>query len=254
MAQIQDRFNLHGRATANNYVLKLAQSLIDMADENETTPEMIIEKVHQFLPNLLSSSGSPDTQLPDDSTSIVNHNHQLDSSSLLMNTMNTQQQSVEKLTTAIYDLIAVIKSERTTNNSSIATIYQQQERDVSNIQIEPTSVSSSEQDTATYTTSQIERPVSALERYSMEIRDRISRYIDLIMAFNDTPNRPYADKWAVSIAILRTLADCGSSPVYAVYESRKDEIETHNQKHNFTLLHNRKGKNSPSIKSVIHFD
>jgi hypothetical protein len=99
-----------------------------------------------------------------------------------------------------------------------------------------------------------EKPLSKPKSRSDKVRARINRCIDVIMAFNNTPHRPHADKWAISVAILRQLANCGQSAAYAVYNSRKDEIESHNQSHQLDYLHNRKGKDSPNIQDVIHLD
>ena len=51
LATIQDRFNLDNRATANNYVIRLAQSLIDAADRLEVTPEVLISRLDELESN-----------------------------------------------------------------------------------------------------------------------------------------------------------------------------------------------------------
>ena len=51
LATIQVRFNLVNRATANNYVIGLAQFLIDAADKLNLTPEALIEKLDEAQSN-----------------------------------------------------------------------------------------------------------------------------------------------------------------------------------------------------------
>ena len=264
LAKIQDRFSLDNRATANNYVLKLAQSLIDAADQFEVSAEVLISKLDElrndgtFSTLQISSTTEAAETKPLSLPSSVDHSEDklqipTDSSrtktdapsTILISNMNTQQQALSNLTTAIYDLIEVIQSDR----AATATPVRQsprQDRPVS--QPEPSSQQNSQ------AIQNPESQLSPLQANSSKIRARINRYIDAIMAYNDTPNRPHNDKWAVSLSILRRLSGYSAPPISAVIDARKDEIDAHNQSHQFDLLHNRKGKHSPKIESVIPLD
>ena len=195
--------------------------------------------------------------------------------------MNTQQHSLNNLTTAIYDLIKVIKSSSIvaaegSNGKPLAlqaegrltspehkpsptsnTSYQDNDVTSSQIQKRQKLAAYSDRHSQSISSSSTQKQAQSLSKpksRSSKVRARINRCIDAIMAFNDTPHRPHADKWAISVAILRQLANCGQSAAYAVYNSRKGEIETHNQFHQLDYLHNRKGQNSPNIEDVIHLD
>ena len=309
LAKIQDRFNLDNRATANNYVIGLAQSLIDAAGKLNITPEALIEKLDEAQSNaemptstseidptteavepeqlsLPSVEDRPSHKPTSEDKSCAKRSRQAgsrslgqiptDPSNLLISNMNTQQQTLSNLTTAIYDLIKVIKF------SSIVTTPEHQpsstsntngrSSDVASPQTQKTSKSPTSSDLnnqltdahlqagkhsaslkdAELVTSEKEKPPSKPKTRSDKVRARINRCIDAIMTFNNIPHRPHGDKWAISVAILRQLAGCGQSAAYAVYNSRKDEIEAHNQSHQLDYLHNRKGQDSPHIQEVIH--
>jgi hypothetical protein len=264
LAKIQDRFNLDNRATANNYVMGLAQSLIDAADKLNITPEALIEKLDELESNAKMPTSTSETDpttkavepeqlsippvedhpshkpTPEDKSQIPT-----DSSTILISNMNTQQQALNNLTTAIYDLIEVIQSDR----AATATPVRQsprQDRPVS--EPEPSSQQNSP------ASPDPEPQLSPLQLNSLRIRQEVNRYIDAIMAYNDTPDRSHNDKWAVSLSILRRLSGYSAPPISAVIDARKDEIDAHNARHNFDLLHNRKGKHSPKIESVVHLD
>lgn len=272
LADIQDRFNLDNRATANNYVLKLAQSLIDAADQFEVSPEVVISKLDEAQSNnTMTTSTSKSDRITEavepeqlSLPSELDHSsHQpysedkpqisTDPSTVLINNMNTQQQALNNLTTAIYDLIEVIQSDRASNpmsdRAATATPVRQSPRqDGSVSQPKPSSQQNGR------ATQDLETQLTPLQANSLRIRQQINHYIDAIMAYNDTPNRPHNDKWAVSLSILRRLSGYSAPPISAVIDARKDEIDAHNAKHNFDLLHNRKSKNAPKIEDVIHLD
>ena len=202
LADIQDRFNLDNRATANNYVIGLAQSVIDAADKLNLTPEALIEKLDEaqndgtFSTLQIGSTTEAAETKPLSLPSSVDHREDklqipTDSSrtktdapsTILISNMNTQQQALSDLTTAIYDLIEVIQSDR----AATATPVRQsplQDRPVS----EPEPQPSSQQDGRA--TQVPESQLSPLQANSLRIRQQINRYIDAIMAYNDTPNRP----------------------------------------------------------------
>jgi hypothetical protein len=266
LAKIQDRFGLDNRATTNNYVIGLAQSLIDAADKLNLTPEVLISKLDKlrndgtFSTLQISSTTEAAETKPLSLPSSVDHREDklqipTDSSrtktdapsTILISNMNTQQQALSDLTTAIYDLIEVIQSDRQLPRQE-RDFIPQPDRPVSQAEPQP----SSQQDGRAIQNP--ESQLSPLQANSSKIRARINRYIDAIMAYNDTPNRPHNDKWAVSLSILRRLSGYSAPPISAVIDARKDEIDAHNAKHNFDLLHNRKSKNAPKIESVIHLD
>ena len=264
LAKIQDRFGLENRATANNYVIGLAQSLIDAADQFEVSPEVLISKLDELRNDgtfstlqISSTTEAAETKPlslpssvdhPEDKLQIPTNSSRTktdDPSTRLISNMNTQQQTLSNLTTAIYDLIEVIKSNRQLLRQERDSIPQP-DRPLS--QPEPSSQQNGR------ATQDLESQLSPLQANSLRIRQQINRYIDAIMAYNDTPNRPHNDKWAVSLSILRRLSGYSAPPISAVIDARKDEIDAHNNRHNFDLLHNRKSKNAPKIEDVIHLD
>ena len=275
LAKIQDRFGLDNRATANNYVLKLAQSLIDAADKFAVSPEVLISQLDELNSNgtFSTSQTSPATEAakPEQLSlpSSVDHPEEPshpdsedkpqiptdislpktdDPSTLLISNMNSQQQALNNLTTAIYDLIEVIKSDRQLPPQERDPLPQQ---DPSVSQPQPQQPDSQQDSQASPDS---ETQLTPLQLNSLRIRQEINRYIDAIMAYNDTPNRPHDDKWAVSLSILRRLSGYSAPPISAVIEERKSEISAHNNRHQFDLLHNRKGKNALKIEDVIHLD
>ena len=280
LADIQDRFDLDNRATANNYVLKLAQSLIDAADRFEVSPEVLISKLDKLEsdgaistlqinsateakeseqlslpssvdhPEALSHPDPENTpQIPTDS-SISKTN---DLSTILISNMNTQQQTLNNLTSALRELIEVLKSDRAMPRQERDSIPQ--DAPVSQPELKPEPEPEPEPKPSSPQNSQISPDIKSqltpLQLNSLEIRTTISRYIDRIMAYNDAPNRSHDDKWAVSLSILRRLSGYSAPPISAVIKDRQSEIDAHNAKHNFDLLHNRKSKNAPKIEDVI---
>ncbi len=107
------------------------------------------------------------------------------------------------------------------------------------------------------------RTSMAAQRRSQLSRQKVNRYIDAIMAYNDVLDRPHSDKWLVSIgfasarsaiAALKRLTSCGQSVIDDVLNSRQDEVQFHHAQHQLGQYHNQKGSKVPKIESVISLD
>ncbi len=254
LATIQDQLHLSHRAAAFGFVVELAQSFLTTADtlhlstqelmaqlpslleqlsstpttkkEAETPEPEILEDNfpltdnQQLSLNLIDADGT-DTTRSDSATDekSVDSVDNLHSHSLLQR-MDRQQQSLENLTHAIHGLVQVL----TPNAATVST--------------PPTPKPP---------------PTAPTPRQlrSQRSRDKVNRYVNAIMAYNDVPNRPHADKWLVSIAALKKLTHSGQTVIYDVQEQRQAEIQAHHLKHQLHQYHNQKGRNAPKIETVI---
>ncbi|WP_019503380.1 protelomerase family protein [Pleurocapsa sp. PCC 7319] len=265
LAHIQERFGLQTRANANHYVLNLAQSLIDNADRLNLSPEALLERLDSFEESSSSVSASEattdmeenqepvfateDREPVTESESKVSHTQILfEKMDQQLNQMSQQQQSLDHLTHAIGELVHVFDH----SLSSISPPKVPPQPANSSPLSKSTLVQSSKPTQKTQKTPpKPQSEVSPRKSHSMQVRQKVNQYIDAIMAFNDTLDRPHGEKWSISVAGLKRLAGCGQHPVYAVYNARKSEIDAHHQKHQLSSTHNKKDKSFPPIESVI---
>ncbi|MEL6929709.1 MAG: protelomerase family protein [Cyanobacteria bacterium J06600_6] len=258
LADIQDRFNLKSRKDANHYVLTLARSLINAADNLNLSPEALIERLDSFdavsPPQASTAMDEEDYMNEDNSTSsVVKENV---SESVLptqklfekmdrqLDQMSLQQLSLDNMTRAIGELVRVFAN----NPSSASPSQVTQQQPKSSHPSKSVKVKSTK---PTQKPQKSQSEVSGRKLHSMQVRQKVNQYIDAIMAFNDTLDRPHGEKWAISVAGLKRLAGCGQHPVYAVFNDRKPEIDEHHLKHQLSKTHNKKDNSFPSIESVI---
>lgn len=95
-------------------------------------------------------------------------------------------------------------------------------------------------------------PKSSNQNYSTEAK--VNRIIDAIIAYNDAPERTHAQKWAISIPIVKDLGkQIGATyqaAIQRVFTQREQEIAAHHAKHGLGKYHNR-GKQA-NITQLIH--
>jgi len=169
-------------------------------------------------------------------------------SAALFDRMDRQQQSLSSLTNAIHGLVEVLASSHS-SSASVSGASTSKPKFESESHTKPsdtitTSLTSHESDQTSDT-------ISPRKRRSELSRQKVNRYIDAIMVYNDVLNRPHVDKWLITIAALKRLTHCGQSVIYDVLHSRATEIQFHHDQHQLGQYHNQKGKNSPKIESQI---
>lgn len=195
-------------------------------------------------------------------------------SQALFDRMDRQQQSLSSLTDAIHGLVQVLASSNSnssTNHLQHSETEAKSDRDRSSDLVSSpakytpkpqspssTKTSSLTKSSDTSTTSATSHrsestsdTISPRKRRSELSRQKVNRYIDAIMAYNDVLNRPHPDKWLITIAALKRLTHCGQSVIYDVLNSRAEDLQFHHHKHQLGQYHNQKGKNSPKIESLI---
>ena len=265
LAHIQERFGLETRANANHYVLNLAQSLIDAAERLNLSPEVLSERLDAFEESSSSVSASETaTDMEENQENlfategeetVTQSELQVLSTPILfekmdrqLNQMSQQQLSLDNLTHAIGELVRVF-------SHSLSSISPPQ------VPQQPAKSSPLSQSALIQSSKPTQQPqkappkpqseISSRKSHSMQVRQKVNQYIDAIMAFNDTLDRPHGEKWAISVAGLKRLAGCGQHPVYAVYNARKSEIDAHHHKHQLSSNHNKKDNSFPPLESVI---
>jgi IMP dehydrogenase/GMP reductase len=89
-----------------------------------------------------------------------------------------------------------------------------------------------------------------------EAEAEINHAIERIMQHNEVPGTTHRDKFRVSVNALRKLVKGRSSKIMQeIIAQRSEEIEKHHQKHQLlNPKHNVKGRNAPSIETVISLD
>ena len=88
----------------------------------------------------------------------------------------------------------------------------------------------------------------------IEAEDSVNQGIDAIIDFNNVEDRPAIDKWYIGIGCLRKLTERGDNVIKRVLKSRQEEIDAHNSKHELGKWHNARGKDYPSIETIIPFN
>ncbi|MBW4639346.1 MAG: hypothetical protein KME05_14115 [Gloeocapsa sp. UFS-A4-WI-NPMV-4B04] len=95
-------------------------------------------------------------------------------------------------------------------------------------------------------------PKSSNQNYSTEAK--VNRIIDAIIAYNDSPERTHAQKWTISIPIVKDLGkQIGATyqaAIQRVFTQREQEIAAHHAQHGLGKYHNR-GKQG-NITQFIH--
>ena len=95
-------------------------------------------------------------------------------------------------------------------------------------------------------------PKSSNQNYSTVAK--VNRIIDAIIAYNDSPERTHAQKWAISIPIVKDLGkQIGATyqaAIQRVFTQREQEIAAHHAQHGLGKYHNR-GKQG-NITQLIH--
>ena len=176
-------------------------------------------------------------------------------SEALFDRMDRQQQSLSSLTDAIHGLIQVLASSNSPSSTSASASEASTSKPKSESQSQSQSHTKPSDTTTTSNLSHRSEPtsdtISPRKRRSELSRQKVNRYIDAIMAYNDVLNRPHPDKWLITIAALKRLTHCGQSVIYDVLNSRATDIQFHHDQHQLGQYHNQKGKNSPKIESVI---
>ena len=86
---------------------------------------------------------------------------------------------------------------------------------------------------------------------TQKAEDMINHAIDKIIEFNDQPDLHHQDKFRVGIGAVRKLTRRGDQVIRRVIESRQAELDAHHQKHQLGSTHNSKGKDAPSITTLI---
>ncbi len=168
-------------------------------------------------------------------------------SEALFDRLDRQQQSLSSLTDAIHGLVQVLASSPSPSSTSQASTSKPQSESQSHQKpSDPTTTSP-----ISHRSEPSSDTISPRKRRSELSRQKVNRYIDAIMAYNDVLNRPHPDKWLITIAALKRLTHCGQSVIYDVLNSRATDIQFHHEKHQLGQYHNQKGKNSPKIESVI---
>ncbi len=85
-------------------------------------------------------------------------------------------------------------------------------------------------------------------------REIINAAIDAIMAHNNTPDRLYDQKWAISINALKEFSR-SQYTIQQVLSERRDEIGAHHEQHQMDAVkHNHKHKGKHKITDVIILD
>jgi hypothetical protein len=85
-------------------------------------------------------------------------------------------------------------------------------------------------------------------------REIINAAIDAIMAHNNTPDRLYDQKWAISINALKEFSR-SQYTIQQVLSERRDEIVAHHEQHQMDAAkHNHKHKGKHKITDVIVLD
>ena len=278
LARIQEQFNLHNRAAANHFVLELAQSLLSTADTLNQTPQQLIAKLTDLTsesklsaleqsPSKLNLDGDCDhlatneppeiklaqsdevTEEKSDQSHVV-ESHAVESvqSEALFDRMDRQQQSLSSLTDAIHGLVQVLANSHSSSASGAST-SKLKPKSKSESQLKPSDTTSTSN--SSHRSNRTDDTISPRKRRSELSRQKVNRYIDAIMAYNDVLNRPHPDKWLITIAALKRLTHCGQSVIYDVLNDRQDDIQFHHDQHQLGQYHNQKGKNSPKIESVI---
>ncbi len=83
---------------------------------------------------------------------------------------------------------------------------------------------------------------------------KVNRIIDAIIAYNDSPERTHAQKWTISIPIVKDLGkQIGATyqaAIQRVFTQREQEIAAHHAQHGLGKYHNR-GKQG-NITQLIH--
>ncbi len=289
LAQIQEQFDLHNRAAANHFVLELAQSLLSTADTLNLTPQQLTAKLTDLAsesklsdleqsPSELNLDGdsaplstneqlsvelSEKDETTDDSINLHTQpkneekNEELSSvdrqtatqSEALFERMDRQQQSLSSLTNAIHGLVEVLASSPNLSSTSVSGASTSQPKFESKSHTKPSDTTTTSP--TSHGSDQTSDTISPRKRRSELSRQKVNRYIDAIMAYNDIKDRPHADKWLITIAALKRLTHCGQSVIYDVLNSRAAEIQFHHDQHQLGIYHNQKGKNSTKIESVI---
>jgi hypothetical protein len=78
----------------------------------------------------------------------------------------------------------------------------------------------------------------------------INRAIDAIIAHNDLDGRLHDDKWAITINALKNYS-LNQRAIERIVAGRKDEIDTHHQKHQLGNRHNDRHKRKHKISDII---
>jgi TolA-binding protein len=95
-------------------------------------------------------------------------------------------------------------------------------------------------------------PKSSNQNYFTEAK--VNRIIDAIIAYNDSPERTHAQKWTISIPIVKDLGkQIGATyqaAIQRVFTQREQEIAAHHAQHGLGKYHNR-GKQG-NITQFIH--
>ena len=138
-----------------------------------------------------------------------------------------QQKSLNRMTSAISNLVVTLKGEQTVTNT---------------VPISKTP-SSTKRQTTTPTTSVTSNPGEK----------KVNRAIDAIIDYNNNVATRKQDKWRIAISSLKQLTKCNQSLISRVIEDRRSEIEQHHQFHQLGQYHNSKGKSALSITEVIYF-
>jgi hypothetical protein len=85
-------------------------------------------------------------------------------------------------------------------------------------------------------------------------REIVNAAIDAIMAYNNTPDRLYDQKWAISINALKEFSR-SQYTIQQVLNERRDEIVAHHEQHQIDAAkHNHKHKGKHKITDVILLD
>ena len=95
-------------------------------------------------------------------------------------------------------------------------------------------------------------PKSSNQNYSTVTK--VNRIIDAIIAYNDAPERTHAQKWAISIPMVKDLGkQIGATyqaAIQGVFNQRKQEIAAHHIQHGLGKYHNRCKQGN--ITQLIH--
>ena len=84
--------------------------------------------------------------------------------------------------------------------------------------------------------------------------EKLRRALQAIIAYNETPERNPAEKWAINQNALAELTGCNRPAIKQFLKQYGDEIEAHHQKHNLLPRHNYShGKNGVKITDIIRW-
>ena len=86
---------------------------------------------------------------------------------------------------------------------------------------------------------------------TQQAEELINHAIDKIIEFNDQEGIHHKDKFRVGIGCIRKLTRRGDQVIRRVIENRQAELDAHHQKHQLGSTHNSKGKDAPSITTLI---